>query len=181
MPFQRKDAWPFPWEKDAEQGREFIKTISAWSVVPSWTRALRATSRSGVLVICFHDKPLGVMGSPRILRDILLEWRGVSPREPHATIDDELALLADSAQPTRRQPFRSRSLGVRQKPGSVAKLLRLLAEQGEIAAVLHYHRTYVWLIPLGLLARFRLELKQSTTQWPDDVLNWACQSEGPLL
>ncbi len=185
MPFKRRSEWLLPIEREANKGKEFIMPIPANSVHNHWTLALGAISKregsaivpsraGGVLVICYHGKSLGVVGQFQILRNILLEWNGGSPNPAvHPAINAELALLADSAKPTQPQPFRSRTLGVRSPRHSIAALLRDLGQEGGASAITRYHHLYAFLIPLSLLARFRLEAKQqSALKWRESILNW---------
>jgi hypothetical protein len=176
----------FPWEKASKEGREFIMSVSARDVWVFWTSALGAVSGyevvpndagvpkhvGGVLVIRYHSKPIGVLGSPKILRDILLEWR-IPPKDApqHAVIGNGLALLADSAKPALPQPFCPSTLGVGHCPKSMNRFLLEQTEQGGIVAILRFQITYAFLIPLPILARFRREAKDATP-WVDSVLNW---------
>jgi hypothetical protein len=183
MPFKRRNEWLYPFEQEANKGKEFIMPITAHEMYNHWTVALGAISKQeasdthpkragGVLVIRYHGKSLGVLGEPKILRDILLEWR-IPPKDApqHATIGNELALLADGAKPAPPQPFRPSTLGVRHGPTGINRFLRDLSEQGGMAAILYFQSTYAFLIPLPILARFRREAKDATP-WADTVLNW---------
>jgi hypothetical protein len=185
MPFKRSHAWLYSFEQEANKGKEFIMPITTSGVHNYWTLALGAILKQkasdtrperagGVLVIRYHGKPLGVVGQFQILRNILLEWNGGSPNPVvHPAINAELALLADSAKPTQPQPFRSHTLGVRSPRHSIAALLRDLGQEGGAAAITRYHHLYAFLIPLSLLARFRLEAKQQSAQeWRESILNW---------
>jgi hypothetical protein len=176
----------FPWEKASKEGREFIMSVSARDVWVFWTSALGAVSGyevvpkdagvpkhvGGVLVIRYHSKPVGILGSPKILRDILLEWR-IPPKDApqHIAISNELALLADSAKPALPQPFCPSTLTVGHRPKGVNKYLHEQSEQGSLVAILYFQSTYAFLIPLPILARFRREAKDATP-WVDSVLNW---------
>ncbi len=62
MPFKRKREWEFPWEKEADEGREFIASISAHEVRTRWSLVLSKVQYNGVLIILYHDKPIGVVG-----------------------------------------------------------------------------------------------------------------------
>ncbi len=175
MPFtrRRRQAYDsFSWEEKADRGEEFIETISSNLGFVHWTRVLRAVSKGGVLVIRCHGRPIAVVGSPQILRDVLLHWRGVIDTQQHAGIENELALLAASAAPARSLPLRPRLIGVRARP-RLAVFVRALTEQGGLAFVMRYRHAYACLIPLELLARFRDESRQRTP-WTDEVLNWIC-------
>ncbi len=196
MPFKRKSSWKFSWEEEKEKGNEFIKPISTDRVYKSWTRALSGVSDSeeiprriaqpssrtgsdekaarrvgGVLVIHYHNKPIGVLGAPNILRDILLAWRGAGSATLHPKIKDELALLADSAKPAPAQPLNPSTLQVRRRPNDLGRFLHGQAKQGGIVAILYFQTTYAFLIPLPILARFRREAKEATP-WTDAILNW---------
>ncbi len=190
MPFKRRDDWLLPCERAANEGKEFIMPITADSVFVHWTRALHSVSEKvdgkktdGVLVIRFHGKPIAILGSPRILRDILLEWH-IPPKDTsqHAAISDGLALLADSAKPAPPQPFSPSTLGVRYRPKSINKFLHEQSELGGMVAILRFQATYAFLIPLSLLARFRQEANRqaapewreakNATTWAGAVLSW---------
>ncbi len=190
MPFKRRHEWLYSFEQAANEGKEFIMPITANAILQHWTLALGAISKQkasdthpkragGVLMIRYHGKPLGVVGQYQILRNVLLEWNGGSPTPTvHPAINAELALLADSAKPAQPQPFRSRTLRVRARPHSVATLLHGLEQQGGATAILRYRDPYAFLIPLSLLARFRLEAKQQAAlEWRESVLNWMFRSE----
>ena len=140
---------------------------------------MRAVSKSGVLVIRYHRKPIGVLGSPTILRDILIGWRfsGAPPTRSHPVIWDELALLADSAKPMPSQPFHPRSINVQMQPSSIVGFLRDLAKGDGGCVILHRRRVYAFLLPLTLLARFRQTGRAQSSEWLDEVLNWMCQPE----
>lgn len=127
-------------------------------------------------MIHYHDKPIGVLGAPSILKDILLAWRGMKKTILHPAINDELALLADSTKPAPLQPLNPSTLGIRHRPNDIGKLLREQAKQGGMVAILYYQTTYAFLIPLPILARFRREAKDATP-WADAVLNWLCMPD----
>jgi hypothetical protein len=183
VPFKRRSEWLLPFEQEANKGKEFIMPITAHEMYNHWTVALGAISKQeasdthpkragGVLVIRYHGKLRGVVGQFQILRDILLEWRIPPKSAPqHAMIGNELALLADSAEPAPPGPFRPSTLGVRHRPKGMNRFLRDLSEQGGVVAILHSRSTCAFLIPLPILARFRHEAKDATP-WADSVLNW---------
>lgn len=171
MPFQRKNTWVYPWEQDAQTGNEFIYSIASNSMFYLWFRALNAVSTSGVLIIRFHGKPLGIIGSPRIVHDVWLDWCGVPNVPQHPKINEEMTVLAVSVQPATSHDFCFRTFGVRDRPSSIPKLLRQMAASGEIASVMHYRQIYAVVIPLAVLARFRCEAQQRTA-WVNDALAW---------
>lgn len=174
MPFQRQHG-PYDrygWEAKAEKGEEFIEPISSNAAYVHWTRALRAVAQCGVLVIRYHGQPCAVLASPKIVRDVLLYWRGLIRTNDHPTIESELTFLALSRLNPRVLPLQPHLIGVRARP-RLAAFLRRLADDGGFAFVLRYRRVYACLMPIELLSRFKANAHEPSG-WTDEVLNWVC-------
>ncbi len=169
MPFQRRHHFEFPWEKDAEEGREFIASISADDAWTYWTRALRAVTDNGILVVRYHNEPLGVVCSPLILYE-LLEQR----RRGESTLTSVQSgleqIIKRMPPPTERHTLETQSFGKR--PRSIAALLRELGARTGIATIIHRRRRVrAFLIPLSTLARFWQEIEQESP-WCDQLMSW---------
>ncbi len=174
MPFQRRHGAydRYSWESKAEKGEEFVEPISSNGAFVHWTRALRAVSKGGVLVVRYHGKPRAVLTSPQILRDILFYWRGLIGTNVHPAVEQELTFLALSRLNPRLLPLRPRLIGVRAHPRVAAFVCRL-AEEGGLAFVMRYGRAYACLVPIELLTRFKTQAREPSG-WTDQVLNWIC-------
>jgi hypothetical protein len=171
MPFKRKREWEFPWEKEANEGREFIASISAHDARTYWFLALEKVRYSGVLVVLNYDKPVGIMGSPLILLEILQDRRAGKSEQAHRDIEVGLGKAIRFAE-LRNEPKRvetstalsTRTLAAGSDPTSVAALFR----QFDAVAVTYRQRQIrAFCISLPVLARAWTDADRT-----DQLLNW---------
>jgi hypothetical protein len=166
MPFQCKDKeWVFPWENEAKQGHLFIASISTSSVWRYWTRVLRAVELDGVLVIRYHNRPIGVVGAPFILYSLLQEQRAGQDNDQYRAIKVgvEKALRFVTAAPV-KPTLSTRRIEVSAKPKSIAALLR---EVDATVVTYRQRRLRAFLLALPALARAWTEPTQT-----DQLLAW---------
>ncbi len=175
MPFKRKDDWLFSWEQEAEKGNEFIGSISAHDARQSWTRALRAVEYDGVLVVRYHNRPIGVVGSPWILFDMLRTKRAGQPEEKHRAIEVglEKAIRFAEAEPVETTPALStRTMDVRAMPQSVVALLR---DTDAVAVTYRQRRVRAFLLALPVLTRAWTEPART-----DQLMAWMREVFGAI-
>ncbi len=175
MPFKRKDDWLFPWEKEVEKGNEFIASISARDARVFWARALRAVEFDGVLIVRYHNRPIGVMGSPWILFELLQGRRAGQAGEKHRAIEAglEKAIRFAEAAPVETTPALStRTMDVSTKPKSVVVLLR---DTEAVAITYRQHRVRAFLLALPALTRAWTEPAQT-----DQLLAWMREVFGAI-
>ncbi len=152
MPFKRKDDWLFSWEKEVEKGNEFIASISARDARVFWARALRAVEFDGVLIVRYHNRPIGVMGSPWILFELLQGRRAGQAGEKHRAIEAglEKAIRFAEAAPVEASPgLSTQTINISVNPKSVAALLH---DTDAIAITYRQHRVRAFLVALPILA-----------------------------
>jgi hypothetical protein len=175
MPFKRKDDWLFPWEKEAEKGNEFIASISAYDAREFWARALRAVEHYGVLVVRYHNRPIGVVGSPWILFELLQERRAGQDEEKHSAIKVGLERAFRFAEivPVETTPALStQTMDVHAKPKSVVVLLR---DTDAIAITYRQHRVRAFLVALPILAQAWTDRTQT-----EQLLAWMREVFGTI-
>jgi hypothetical protein len=171
MPFKRKREWEFPWEKEANEGREFIASISAHDARTYWFLALEKVQYSGVLVVLNYDKPVGIMGSPLILLEILQDRRAGKSEQAHRDIEIGLSkavrVVELENKPKHTEPpatFLTRTIDVRSKPKSIVMLL----QQFDAVAVTYRQRQIrAFCISLPVLVHAWTDADRT-----DQLLNW---------
>jgi hypothetical protein len=184
MPFQRKRDWDYEWEKAPDEGREFITSISARNAWENWSLALRKVQYSGVFIVLYHNKPIGIIGSPWILLEILQDRRAGKFEQAHRDIEVGLGKAIRFAE-LRNEPKRvetstalsTRTLAAGSNPTSVAALFR----QFDAVAVTYRQRQIrAFCISLPVLAR-----AWTDPVWTGQLLDWMRETirarDEPLL
>ena len=167
------------WLAAAGSGDEFVAAINCQVFRASWHYALTATHEKGVLVVTRYAKPLGVVGSPVVLRDVLMEWRDLQSTSRHPETRRALEEIITGLRPV-RFPFAVVELGVDGRPSSMSQFFQDLAAHGKIALILWHKRVYAYAIPLTWLASYTAECgnpEPKAREWLTQVLNWTWAHE----
>jgi len=169
MPFKQHSPVIYRWERLFAQGQEFYETVSAKVARDNWTRLLRAVA-GGALEIQYHHRPIGIVVSPRILRDLAFKWRGLNAK-PHTVVEKKLTGFCDSATSSATGEFHPVTLTVRHQPPSVITLLRDLEPQSGAVLITRRNAPCAILIPLTVLVRLQRELADHS-MWGNQVAEW---------
>ena len=157
------------WLTAATSGGEFIALIAARVAFVKWSQVLRLVHQGGVLVVTHHEKPVGVVASFTLVRDLLTEWHGKriesQHREVRRTIEDLIAGMSFSVQ-----PFRPSVIGVRMRPTSLPDYFEQHTDG--IVVVTWRKHDYGCLVSLPILARYKHESHLGANDWTTQVINW---------
>jgi hypothetical protein len=167
------------WRAVAKSGDEFVAAINCQSLRANWSYAFTVTYQRGVLVVTRYGKPLGVVGSVVVLRDILTEWRDRQANSRHAEVRRALEEIIAGVRST-QFPFNVVELGVKQRPSGIVQFFEDLSTQDKFGLILWHKRVYVYLIPLGWLASYKAECARDEPEvrkWLEQILNWAWTHE----
>jgi hypothetical protein len=175
MPFQRKRDWDYEWEKAPDEGREFITSISAREARTRWYLVLRDAQYGGVFVVLYHNKPIGVIGSPLIFLEILQQRHIGKSEEWHRDIEvglEKAIRFAEAASVKTTSVLSSRTMAVSAKPKSVVMLLR---DTDAIAVTYRQRRVRAFILALPVLARAWVEPAQT-----EQLLAWMHEVFGAI-
>jgi hypothetical protein len=178
MPFIKRHRDEKSYERLAKTGEPFIDRVHSWDLAYFWTRIVRA-SQVGIIVIDFHRKPLGVLGPPAILVEILQSRRhGTSPRHADLSACIEQIATTTPFEPdvylhTRRVKRHLRGVS----PRVPVRFLRDLNERSEALALARSAQTKhiaSVFIPATALARYWRETTTAFTpnDWAKEMWGW---------
>jgi hypothetical protein len=184
MPFKRRNARLFAWEEQAARGEEFVATVSVRTLCHYPTRILRSANASGVFVVRRHKTVLAVIGSPRILFNVLTQ-RKDGHALIHPGIHPEIERIALNALTHSQavQPLTTITWSVRRFLENVQRptFFDPLNVNGVVVAVLRRTRLYALMIPISVLTRVWRETESPNSQraeWVDEVIEFTRQVSG---